>query len=213
MEKREDQILRAAVGIFGSRGYERTSLQDIADVVGVTKPALYYYFRDKDTLYARVVVEALRQLVDYVEARVSRHSEPEDRLREFLMSAATFLGEHRETWLLASGGFWSAATGDYREEALRLRDHFEGMLRDALAQAISAGALRSVDVALAGRLLLSGLNQMHRWHSPDGPLSVVEVADRYLDFVLNGLRAERPAAVSEPPAGARRARRARSPVK
>ena len=188
METREAQILNVAVEMFGTRGYDRTALKDIADAIGITKPALYYYFRDKDALYARVVVEALRQLVDFVRERTEAQADPEARLREFILSAAIFLDEHRSTWLLASHGFWAAQTGTLRSEALSLRDQFEGMLRGCLADAVSSGKLREVDVALAGRLMLSGLNQIHRWHSPHGPLTVVQVAERYIDFVLNGLR-------------------------
>jgi AcrR family transcriptional regulator len=188
METRETQILKVAVELFGSQGYDRTSLQDIADVVGITKPALYYYFRDKDALYARVVVQGLSQLVEYVQNRVEALSEPEARVHEFILSAATFLEENRSTWLLASHGFWAATDGPLRGEALALRDKFESLLRTSLSDAVATGSLREIDVALAGRLILSGLNQIHRWHSPTGSLTVVQVAERYLDFVLNGLR-------------------------
>ena len=67
---------------------------------------------------------------------------------------------------------------------------------------MATGELRQVDPAMAGRLLLSGLNQMSRWHRPNGPLRATEVIDQYLDIVLLGLiNRGGPSTAAAPPAG------------
>ena len=82
--------------------------------------------------------------------------------------------------------------------ALRQRDDYELLLRGCIDAGIACGELRPVDAAIAGRLLLSGLNQLSRWHRPGGALLAREVIDQYLDIVLLGLvnRAGPAAAVS-----------------
>ena len=80
-----------------------------------------------------------------------------------------------------------------QQERTAQRDAYEGLLRRLLSEAIKAGAMRPVDVALAGRLILSAINWMHRWYKPDGTFTAAEIAAQYYDMIVGGL------AVASPP--------------
>ena len=69
------------------------------------------------------------------------------------------------------------------------RDRYEGLIRTLIQEAIDAGEIRPVDVPLAGRLVLSALNWMHRWYKPEKGLAAPEIAEAYFDMILNGLKA------------------------
>ena len=69
------------------------------------------------------------------------------------------------------------------------RDRYEGLIRTLIQEAIDAGEIRPVDVPLAGRLVLSALNWMHRWYKPEKGLARPEIAEAYFDMIFNGLKA------------------------
>ena len=67
-------MLEAALDLFAAQGFDGTSLQEIADRLGVTKAAVYYHFRTKDELLLALVRPALDELIRLVEANGSRES-------------------------------------------------------------------------------------------------------------------------------------------
>lgn len=191
VDTREAQLLLIARRLFAQHGYDRTSLRDIADAAQITKAALYYYFPNKDALYERIVLESIELLHDRVARAVAVAPDPVARVRAFMEVSAEVQGHARDRWIAGSNAFWQAARGGRRMTALKLRDSYEQMLRDCLVGAMEAGVIRPVDAAMAGRFLLSALNQMPRWHRPDGRLETVQVMQQYLDMLLNGLLADK----------------------
>lgn len=186
---RESQLLRIARELFGQRGYDRTSLRNIAEAAGVTKAALYYHFPDKEALYGRVVIEALESLNAYVRGRIRADAPPRQRIRDFFLATAEYLDENRDTWLAGSNVFWAERNDECRAAGLRLRDEFESIIRDCVAAGVADGSLRNVDPSLAGKYLLSSFGTIARWHSPKGPMTVREVMEIFSDYALNGLSA------------------------
>ncbi|MDE1948030.1 MAG: TetR family transcriptional regulator [Burkholderiales bacterium] len=184
---REAQLLAIARRLFAQKGFDATALRDIAEAAQITKAALYYYFPNKDALYERVVIESMDALLADVQAAVARAPTPTEKVRAFLHASADSMEERRDQWVAGSNAFWQAGATGRRGLALRQRDDYEKLLRACIESGIACGELRPVNPALAGRLLLSGLNQMSRWHRPGGLLRAREVIDQYLDIVLLGL--------------------------
>ncbi len=184
---REAQLLAIARRLFARNGFDATSLRDIAEAAQITKAALYYYFPNKDALYERVVIESMDSLLAEVQAAVSRAPTPTQKIRAFLHASAASMEERRDQWVAGSNAFWQAGATGRRGLALTQRDAYEQLLRQCIGDGIACGELRPVDPAIAGRLLLSGLNQMSRWHRTGGRLTAAEVLDQYLDIVLLGL--------------------------
>ena len=198
---REAQLLAIARRLFARKGFDATSLRDIAEEASITKAALYYYFPNKDALYERIVIESMEALLAEVTEAVQRVPTPTAQVRAFLHASADSLEHRRDRWLAGSNAFWQAGSTGRRGLALQQRDAYERLLRGCIERGIACGELRPVDPAMAGRLLLSGLNQMARWHRSGGPLSARDVIDQYLDIVLLGLvNRGAPAAVPPPAA-------------
>lgn len=186
-QTRSEQILDIACRLFSEKGFDRTSLRDISDAAGITKAALYYHFPDKDALQHKVVNDSLNALIDFVRLRLAEVDDPLERVRAYFFATTEFYQNHTSAWTAGSNSFWSSSA-ERRASTVALRDAFEGILRDAIRDAIAAGSMRPVDPALAGRFLLGSMNHVMRWHSPGGPLSMSEVNEQYLDFALNGLK-------------------------
>jgi AcrR family transcriptional regulator len=185
---RQAQILDIARRLFAEQGFAGTSLRDIATEAGITKAALYHHFPNKDALYEQVVVEGGRSLLEAVEAAVAAADTPVDRVRAFMCASADYFEVHRFQWLAGSNAFWQGRDVDHRTAAVELRDAYEALLRRCIAEGIAAGELRAqVEPAMAGRLLLSALSHLARWHKPDGKLSARQAIGQFVDMALLGI--------------------------
>ncbi|MBS0340160.1 MAG: TetR family transcriptional regulator [Proteobacteria bacterium] len=186
---RQEQLIDIAIRLFARKGYEGTSLRDIADEARITKAALYYHFPNKEELYERIVLESMQNLVDTVSAAMRAGATPAERVRLFMRASADFLDRSRDSWIAGSNAFWSNSDARPRAVTVELRDTYERLLRESIRDAINQGQFRPVDPAMAGRMLLSMLNHLCRWHSLGGRLSTREVIDQYLDMTFSGLNA------------------------
>jgi TetR/AcrR family transcriptional regulator, cholesterol catabolism regulator len=184
---RRDQIVKIAANLFGEKGYDGTSLRDIAEASGITKAALYYHFPDKERLYEDVVVTRISALNEAVKEAITRSEDPVERVRLFLIAGAQRAERDRSGWLASSNIFWSLDRTKHGAAIVKVRDEFEYLLRDLITDAIKQKRFRLVDPAILGRLLLSGLNQIPRWHKPSGRLSAAQVMEQYLSIVFNGI--------------------------
>ena len=80
-EQRRSQLLRLATEVFTEKGYQATSMDDIASAAGVTKPVLYQHFRSKESLYVEVLDVIGEGLLAEVRAMASQAGGPADRVR------------------------------------------------------------------------------------------------------------------------------------
>jgi hypothetical protein len=77
-----------------------------------------------------------------------------------------------------------------RERAIYWRDRYENMLRAIIRDGMESGEFREGDVALTGRAVLSCLNWMYRWYSPDGTLTPRDIVDAYAEILIGGIAAK-----------------------
>lgn len=183
------QILSESARLFAERGYDGTSMRDIAEACGISKSLLYHHFTDKDEIFARIALGSTRELYQFVFDRLPEGATPIQQLRAFMVATGEYFHRYRYVWMASTSAFWSDPQHRRQKERMMWRDRYEGLLRTLLESAIAAGELRKLDVPLAGRLILSSLNWMHRWYKPDKGMAPPQIADAYFDMILNGLKA------------------------
>lgn len=182
------QILTEAARIFARKGYEGASMRDIAEACSISKSLLYHHFRSKEEIYSRVAVGATKELYQFVVEHVPAEATPSEKIRAFMVATAEYFRRHRWAWIASTTAFWNDPERHRQKERLTRRDRYEKYLRELIQQAIDAGEIRDVDVAMTGRMILSTLNWMHRWYNPSMPMKPEQIADIYFDLVFNGLR-------------------------
>ena len=181
------QILSVAGRLFATKGFEGTSMRDIAVACGISKSLLYHHFANKDEIYSRVAVGSTLELYLFVRDRVPDGT-PSQKIRAFMVATAEYFRRYRWAWIASTTAFWNDPDRGRQKERLTRRDRFENFLRSLIQEAIDAGEIRKVDVAMAGRLILSSLNWMHRWYNPSKSATPEEIAEVYFDMLFNGLR-------------------------
>ena len=183
------QILSTSARLFATSGYDGTSMRDIAEACGISKSLLYHHFVDKDEIFARIALGSTRELYQFVHDRLPEGAAPSERIRAFMVATGEYFQRYRWAWIASTGAFWNDPQQRRQKERLMWRDRYEGLIRTLIQEAIDAGEIRPVDVPLAGRLVLSALNWMHRWYKPEKGLAAPEIAEAYFDMIFNGLNA------------------------
>jgi AcrR family transcriptional regulator len=188
LSERMQSILDTGTDLFAEKGYDATSMRDIATAAGVSKALLYHHFASKEDIYARIAFSATRHLNSFVFARIPEDGTSAEKLRAFMVAAATFFSEHRAAWVAASNAFWSDPDRHRMERRLARRREFEAKLRSIVREGVDSGEFNPIDPAMTGRLILSGINWMHRWHDPDKSLTPEQIVDQYADILLAGVK-------------------------
>lgn len=137
-----DRILTEAARLLVAGGYQGISMREIAEACGISKPALYYHFEDKESLVLAVLEGYLEKVAELVSAACARTSTGRERLREILYGIFNQPPEQRA--LIRMGGHEMAQfSADGRERFARLyQQKFLGPLADVFQAGMQAGEFR-----------------------------------------------------------------------
>ena len=188
------RILTAAAALFGERGYASTSLRVIADAIGVTPPALYWYFPSKQAILNALLRQTLFDFLEAVEAEVVGPG-PEDRLRQFVRAhVLKTLVQPRIGPQEALYGVRHMAqflNDDDRAELIAGQRRHLDLLRGTLRDGIACGSFRKLDVTSTAFAILSLCDYVNSWWKPDGRIGPEELASQYEDMVIRMVRPDR----------------------
>jgi AcrR family transcriptional regulator len=183
---RSAEILREAAKLFAAKGYDGTSVQDIAQAVGISKASLYHFFADKSEIHSTVVVMALSRLIELVKETIEFRQTASDRVEGFARAHAQYISEHKQFYFAAALGFYELADPEVKARVHSMRDGYEEILRGIIREGIEAGEFRDLDVRLAARAVMSCMNWMARWWRPDGPETAEKIASDYVHLIIRG---------------------------
>ncbi|AIT26440.1 bacterial regulatory s, tetR family protein [Bordetella holmesii 30539] len=181
-----ERILEAAAALFARSGYEGSSIADLACAIGVSKAAIYHYYPTKQDIYDAIIVEVLSGLLGAVTQACEAQGAADARLHAFMLAHADYFESHHDQFVTMLIGY-SGMTMPEQADAARLRDRYEALLREILAQGATQGVFRQRDVAATGRAVLSLLNWMVRWYKPGQGQTARAIAQDYFDLITGGL--------------------------
>lgn len=183
-----EAVLRTAIELFNRRGFDATSISDLAAELGVTKSAVYHHFASKEALLAAALDEALERLSAAVEAAAvaTDGQRSSVRLRTTVEAAVRILAGHLPavTLLLRVRG-----NSDVERAAMERRRHIDDRLAALVRQAADDGDLRrDVDPDIISRLVFGMVNSLVEWYRPGGPLHEDALAAMISSVLLEGLQ-------------------------
>ncbi|HEX3365397.1 TetR/AcrR family transcriptional regulator [Phenylobacterium sp.] len=188
---RQRQIRLAASRLFVQQGYDGTSMQDIADAVGLTKPGLYHFVESKEELLSAIVDDGVERLEREVIEPARAIKDPEARLAAMIRLHVDNIS-HVETDV---GNPVTALVenliglSDERRSQMegRLRQVFE-VIRGALDELKAEGRLADgLDPTVSAFSIIGMVMWTNRWRRPGGRLSAAAVADSIVALALHGV--------------------------
>jgi AcrR family transcriptional regulator len=185
-----DSLLDVAVAVFIERGYEATSMDELAARLGVTKSAIYHHVPSKVELLRLALDRALDTLFAVTEEPGATTGRAIDRLEHVVRGSVRVLAAELPfvTLLLRVRG-----NSEVERTALQRRREFDRVVTGLVRAAEEEGDVRpDVDPAVTSRLLFGTVNSLTEWYRPDRGLTPDELADALLAIAFQGLRS-RPA--------------------
>ncbi|MFD3400429.1 TetR/AcrR family transcriptional regulator [Kribbella sp. NPDC058693] len=185
---REREILEAAERIFGERGYQGTSMDDVAAQVGVSKPLIYQYYGSKDGLFLACLARLRGQLLDTVSDAVMEAPDAEDALYAGFVAWFQFLDDHPQAWsVLVDEGMLSA--GPAAEATDEVRAAFIELIATMVRMNLPAG--RPVDedeVQIVAQSISGATERLAIWRTRSTtPPTPEKVARTLQDLLWQGL--------------------------
>ncbi len=183
----EAQIYEQANRLFAERGFAATTLQDIADAVGLTRPALYHYVSNKDELLAKLVAEITEDSAAGMAAVAARDDlGPAEQLREIVAGAVRRQAEHADRFRLLI-----LSEADLPEQIATV--HAAGRrsvlrtLTGVIERGVAQGVFRPVEPRIAALGVLGMSNWVAWWYSPDKRTDLDRVCAELADQAVAGL--------------------------
>jgi AcrR family transcriptional regulator len=181
-----ETLLAVAVAVFNERGYDATSMDELAGRLGITKSAIYHHVPSKVELLRLALDRALDGLFAVTEEPAATTGRAIDRLEHVVRGSVRVLVDELPfvTLLLRVRG-----NSDVEQAALRRRREFDRIVTELVAAAEDEGDVRQdVDPAVTSRLLFGTVNSLTEWYRPDGGLSADALADALVATTFDGLR-------------------------
>ncbi|MQA81835.1 MAG: TetR family transcriptional regulator [Streptosporangiales bacterium] len=187
VQSRYGDLLDAATKLFSEHGYERTTVRMIANEMGVQSGSLYSHIKSKEEVLRRIVIACAESLMVRVEDARDRSETPEERLRAMCRAHMRVQQEEKAAVTIYFDE-WHKLDEESREYIVELRRRYEQELAEVVEEGIERGDFGPVDVRGAVLVILSALNWAYTWYRPDGRLSPEEIADLFVDVIVEGLR-------------------------
>jgi TetR/AcrR family transcriptional regulator, cholesterol catabolism regulator len=183
---RAAEVYRTAAKIILQKGYDATSVSDIADALGITKAGLYHYIKGKTELLFEIMKYGLEELDRAVLVPAREIADPEERLRFVITTHARIVtrGDGVVTILVDEA---RALTPAQNRTVTRMKRKYIDCIRDTLDELQKAGKMRDVDTTVAAFSIAGAVNWLSRWFRPEGKLDAEAIAQQIADIAFHGV--------------------------
>lgn len=182
-ESARGKLLQTAAHLFRSKGYERTTVRDLASAVGIQSGSIFHHFKSKDEILRSVMEETIRYNTALMQAALAEASTLRERvlalIRCELQSIMGGTGEAMAVLVYE----WRSLSEPSQQFILGLRDIYEQLWLDVLSEARAAGYFKA-DPFILRRFLTGALSWTNTWFRPEGPMSLDQLAEQALSLVL-----------------------------
>jgi AcrR family transcriptional regulator len=194
IDGRAAEVYRTAARVILEKGYDGTSVSDIADALGITKAGLYHYISGKTELLYEIMKFGLDELTQQVMVPAQAIADPEQRLRFVISTHARLVmeGDGAVTILVDEA---RALSPVQNRKVTKLKRAYLDFIRATFDELNAQGKLRGVNTTVAAFSIIGSINWLSRWYQSEGTLSKAEVAEQIADIAFNGvLHQEQPGA-------------------
>jgi AcrR family transcriptional regulator len=185
---KRDAVLQTAAHMFLEQGYRRTSMSELAKRLQITKPALYYYFHNKE----QILVECYRAGITLIETLLDKALASRGT---GLTKIKAYIEAYARSVLLYDFGRCvtmldeNELSIETRKEVRALKRRIDASIRVYIEEGIADKSIAPCDAKLASFAMSGAINWIGNWYKPSGPLSATEIAGHFTHLFTEGLRA------------------------
>ena len=184
--EKKKEIINKAAEIFAKKGYEKTTMEEIAAELNMTKGSIYYYFKGKDEILFQCLMmahslanEVLSKIIE--KGNISSKDKLILAIKEHVkvLTRKSVYATLRQQELLLPGTLRKAVSAE--------RNRFQANFMGIVQEGIDDGTFKKVNLKMVSFAILGAVNWVARWYSPDGSFSPEEIGDRFAEYLVGGL--------------------------
>jgi len=182
---KREAVLKTAAELFLEKSYSRTSMNDVAERLNITKPALYHYFRNKEEILLACYRLGTALIEEILNGIASHGGTGLEKVEAFIYSYANVMTVNfgRCVMRLDDGDLSSEALAEVRSYKRKIDRRLRSFIQDGIAD----GSIAPCDVKVAAFAIAGALNWICQWYQPEGPLSANEIASQFARTLTRGL--------------------------
>jgi TetR/AcrR family transcriptional regulator, cholesterol catabolism regulator len=184
--RRRKEIFHASVHLFLSKGFNETSMREIAEAASIGKSTLYDYFPSKDDILLSFVEDELQTLTEQMKEIANQKIGAQDKLRRMMFAYMEYLATNEDFYMKLSTEVQRLAQNSL-ERIQRKRHALQDMVRGTVEEGIREGGFRSVDSLLATRVIFTALTPAVYTTRPSG--SRQQMMEEAFTLMLKGIQA------------------------
>lgn len=181
--RKREEILKCAEHLFAVQGYKGTSMVQIADALGATKPFIYYHFDSKEELLKEIYQRILFQCIDTISKARAVGGSPAEQLFNFAYAFTLLVIEKSQSVAIFLREENSLPDADLKE-VNRIRQQFDDALKRLLKEGIGAGEFTIEDVELTALAIGGMAGWVYTWYRKGGRLSPAQIAKQMANLTL-----------------------------
>ena len=181
------RILERAAKLIFQKGFDGTSMQDIADACGLTKAGLYHYVESKEALLIAIMLYGMELFEEQVLFRVQDISDPLQRLKETMACNISLVIEDSSKEVTIILHEHQTLTGAAQRKINERKRKYVRFLEDTFREAAARGQIRPVDPTIATFSLLGSVLWTYKWYRPNGRLTPAVLTSGMIDTFFKGL--------------------------
>jgi AcrR family transcriptional regulator len=184
---RKEQIVQSASKLFREKGFEGTSMRDIASSLGIEAASLYSHIKSKDEILDIICFKMADEMIKSIDEVNDIYFNAEEKLGMAIKNHVKIVTGDPD----ASSVFqreWRHLRKPRLKEFITLRNRYESGFTQILINGEHENVFEAPDKKFAVLTILSTLNWITEWYSPKGKMTADEIAEHLTEFVLTGLR-------------------------
>jgi AcrR family transcriptional regulator len=184
-ETKREAVLWMAAQSFNEKGFHATSLDEVAARLNVTKPTLYYYFKNKEEILFECVRIGLEMVDEAADNVARRGGTGVEQLLAVMRKYSEIVTMDFGMCLIRVGEDPLHPAG--RRKLRQLKARIDRRFRTLIKQGIAEGDLAPCDAKIAAFTVAGALSWIARWYRPDGPLRPDDIAEQCIAILIGGL--------------------------
>ena len=187
---RHRRVLETAAQLICEHGYDKASMQQIADACGLTKAGLYHYVRSKEHLLSEIMNYGMDVFEEQVLSQVLPIVDPVERLEMALEKNVLLVTEGRNKEITVILHEHATLTGEALAQINARKKRYVRFLESSFTEAMRQGRIRRGDPKIAAYSFLGMVNWIYKWYRSDGEVPAERIAEEMRGLFFGGLAAK-----------------------
>lgn len=180
------RLLDGAAELFSQKGFERTTVRDIANAVGILSGSIFHHFKTKEEILKALMIESVLCFTEKLKAAVDEASTPEEKVLACIKNELQFtISDDTVAAMSVLVSEWRCLSPESQSEILLIREAYEQVWLDTLNLAKETGLIKG-NVFIIRRFVAGAINWSPNWFRSDGMLSLDDLAAEVFSIICSG---------------------------